>query len=319
MKKLALFALPIFVLAFLMMTQMPPFKSTPEPALSFAEALEKFETLRRNESSQPLSPEGASRLMHHGQRADRVFVLLHGLTNCPEQFVPLAKILYAKGANIVIPRARLAGFTDRLNNEQGHQTAQDLINQADVGLDIAAGLGDRVTLIGLSGSAVAGGWIAQNRDGIHDIVLISPFFGMYGVSPSVLDATAMTLSKLPNFYQWWDASKKENLQGPTYAYPRFGTHCMADTIHLSRAVRANLDTLPLHAKRLVFLTTASDRGANNDLTNAISDRFKAREGSRVSTYEFPEVLGIPHDMIDPSQPRANTDLSYSKILELVEI
>jgi hypothetical protein len=94
---------------------------------------------------------------------------------------------------------------------------------------------------------------------------------------------------------------------------------MADTIHLSRAVRANLEPLPLRAKRLVFLTTASDRGANNDLTNAISDRFKDREGSRVSTYEFPEVLGIPHDMIDPSQPGANTDLSYSKILELVEI
>ncbi len=319
MRKLALFALPILVLTFLMMTQTPSFKSTPEPALSFAEALAKFETLRRNESSQPLCPEGASRLMHHGQRTDRVFVLLHGLTNCPQQFVPLAKILYAKGANIVIPRARLAGFADRLNNEQGHQTAQDLIDQADLGLDIAAGLGSRVTLIGLSGSAVAAGWIAQNRDGIHDVVLISPFFGMYGVSPSVLDTTAMTLSKLPNFYQWWDASKKENLQGPTYAYPRFGTHCMADTIHLSRAVRASLDTHSLHAQRLVFLTTASDRGTNNDLTIAISDRFKAREGSKVSTYEFPEALDIPHDMIDPSQPGANTDLSYSKILELVEI
>jgi hypothetical protein len=94
---------------------------------------------------------------------------------------------------------------------------------------------------------------------------------------------------------------------------------MADTIQLSRDVRTNLDSRPLFAKRLIFLTTASDRGANNQLTNEIASQLKAHEGERVITYEFPESLGIPHDMIDPAQPGANTDLSYSKILELVEM
>jgi pimeloyl-ACP methyl ester carboxylesterase len=319
MKKTALFGLVILVLLVVAMSQIPAFKSTPSPAATFDEALAKFETLRREDSLHPLRPEGASRLFHHEHKTERVFVLLHGLTNCPEQFVPLAKILHAKGANVVLPRARLAGFADRLNNDQGHQTAQDLIDQATVGLDIAGGLGDRITLIGLSGSAVAVGWMAQNREGIDDVMLISPFFGMYGVKPSVIDATAATLSKLPNFYQWWDASKKDNLPGPLYAYPRFGTHCMADTIQLSRDVRTNLGSRPLFAKRLIFLTTASDRGANNQLTNEIASQLKAREGEKVITYEFPEFLGIPHDMIDPAQPGAKTDLSYSKILELVEM
>jgi hypothetical protein len=161
--------------------------------------------------------------------------------------------------------------------------------------------------------------MAQNREGVHDVMLIAPFFGMYGVQPSVLDAAAATLSKLPNFYQWWDASKKENLPGPVYAYPRFGTHCMADTIQLSRDVRANLDSRPILAKKLMFLTTASDRGANNQLTKEIAARLQVREGSKILSYEFPEALGIPHDMIDPAQPGTNTDVSYSKILELVEI
>ncbi len=319
MRKAAFFALPILLLTLMALSQIPAFQSTPHPAGSYEEALTKFEALRQEESKRPLRPEGASRLLHHGKKTDRVFVLLHGLTNCPEQFVPLANILHAKGANVVIPRARLAGFADRLNKEQGHQTAQDLIDQASVGLDIAAGLGDRITLIGLSGSAVAAGWMAQNREGIHDVMLIAPFFGMYGVPASVTDATAATLSKLPNFYQWWDSSKKENLPGPAYAYPRFGTHCMADTIQLSRSVRENLSARPLFSKRLIFLTTSSDRAANNQLTNEISEQLKAREGSRVITYEFPESLGIPHDMIDPAQPGAKTNLSYSKILELVEM
>jgi hypothetical protein len=129
MKKTALFGLPILVLLVVAMSQIPAFKSTPSPAATFDEALAKFETLRREDSSHPLRPEGASRLFHHGHKTERVFVLLHGLTNCPEQFVPLAKILHAKGANVVLPRARLAGFADRLNNDQGHQTAQDLIDQ----------------------------------------------------------------------------------------------------------------------------------------------------------------------------------------------
>ena len=319
MKKTSLFGLPILVLLVVAMLQIPTFQSMPSPAATFDEALAKFENLRRDDSLHPLRPEGASRLFHHGHKTERVFVLLHGLTNCPEQFVPLAKILHAKGANVVIPRARLAGFADRLNNDQGHQTAQDLIDQAAVGLDIAGGLGDRITLIGLSGSAVAAGWMAQNGGGIGDVMLIAPFFGMYGVKPPIIDTTAATLSKLPNFYQWWDSSKKDTLAGPLYAYPRFGTHCMADTIQLSRDVRANLDSKPLLAKRLIFLTTASDRGANNQLTNEIASQLKVREGEKVITYEFPESLGIPHDMIDPAQPGANTDLSYSKILELVEM
>ena len=322
MKKTALLGLAVLLaslLGGLALWRIPAFESKPAPAKSFEESLAKFENLRRKESLLPLRPEGASRLMHHGQKTDRVFVLLHGLTNCPQQFIPLANILYDKGANVVIPRARLAGFADRLNQDQGHQTGQDLIDQASVGLDMAAGLGDRITLVGLSGSAVATGWMAQNRSGVHDVVLIAPFFGVYGVPPSVVDASAVMLSTLPNFYQWWDASKKENLPGPIYAYPRFGTHCMADTIQLSRNVRANLDTRPLLAKRVVFLTTGSDRGADNKLTKKISDHLEVREGTKVVTYEFPESLGIPHDMIDPAQPGSNTDLTYSKILELVEM
>ena len=138
-----------------MVWKIPAFESKPSPAGSFDEALAIFDKLRSAESSLPLSPSGASRLLHHGQKTERAFVLLHGLTNCPEQFASFATQIHAAGHNVVIPRARLAGFRDRLNGEQGLQSAQDLIDQAAAGLDIAAGLGERVTLVGLSGSAVA--------------------------------------------------------------------------------------------------------------------------------------------------------------------
>lgn len=306
-------------LSLVLFMRVPEFHSQPVPATSFKESVQKFNYLLAEESQLPLRPEGASRLLHHEHKTDRAFVLLHGLTNCPEQFFPLAKILHASGANVVIPRARYAGFADRLNNLQGEQSGQDLIDQAATGLDIAAGLGDRVSIIGLSASALAGAWMAQHRDGIDQMILVAPFFSLDGVPGPAIDFAAAILSRLPNFYQWWDSSQKEKLTGPIYAYPRFGTRCMADTIQLSRNVRSNLKSTQLKVQRLDFLLTASDTAANNSLTKSIAEFLSQSNKIPVRVYEFPESQKIPHDMIDPSQPNANTKLSYDKILELLEM
>lgn len=298
----------------------PEFQSKPEPAASFNKALEKFEKLRSAESSLPLSPQGASRLLHHGQKTERAFVLLHGLTNCPEQFAGLAARLHAGGYNVVMPRARLAGYRDRLNGEQGLQTAQDLIDQAAAGLDMAAGLGERVTLVGLSGSAVAAAWMAQNRDGIDQVAIMSPFFSAYGIPTPLVDVAGAAFSRLPNFYVWWDPDKKEALPGPPHAYPRFGTRCMADSVQLSRNVRENLDSKPLRCRQALFITTACDVAADNSLTHSVTKKLSAQGGpAEILAYEFPAELGIPHDLIDPAQPGANTSLVYKKLLDLLEV
>jgi len=298
----------------------PAFESKPKPAGSFYEALAIFEKLRAVESTLPLSPQGASRLLHHGRKTERAFVLLHGLTNCPEQFAKLATQIHAAGHNIIVPRARLAGFRDRLNGEQGLQTAQDLIDQAATGVDIAAGLGERVTLVGLSGSAVAATWMAQNREGLDEVAILAPFFGVYGMPAPLTDFAGAVLSKLPNFYVWWDPNKKESLPGPPHAYPRFGTRCMADCVQLSRDVRANLAAKPPRCRRVLFITTACDIAANNSLTHSITQNLAAQHGSaEILAYEFPADLEIPHDMIDPAQPGANTPLVYPKLLDLLGV
>ena len=319
-KRTLLFALALpLVIGAVLLLRIPYFHSTPHPAESFEQAKALFENLRRAESAFPLSPEGASRMLAHGTKTPRAFVLLHGLTNCPEQFLPLARILHAQGANVIIPRARYAGFADVLNSVQGNQSGQDLLDQAAVGLDIAAGLGDRVSVVGLSGSAVAGTWMAQHRDGVSEMVLIAPFFSLDSVPAPLIDAGAAVLSVIPNFYQWWDSEKKENLAGPKYAYPRFGTRCMASTIQLSRNVRENLTNLPLRAGKIRFLITATDAAANNPLTKKIAATLAQTNSVPVTIEEFPAELKIPHDMVDPSQPNANTEIAYKKILELLEM
>lgn len=293
--------------------RIPSFSSSPRPAAGYDDALQRFAALEAAEALLPLAPEGRSRLFTHGRKTDRVFVLLHGLTNCPEQFVPLAKILFASGANVIIPRARYAGLADRMNDVQGLQSGQDLLDQAAEGLDIAAGLGNRISLAGLSGSAVAAAWMAEHRDGIESVLIMSPFFSLYGYPVPVVDTLSAVLSKAPNFYMWWNEDLQEMNPGPPYAYPRYGTRCMADTVELSRAVRSKIG--PLRAGRLDILTTGTDVGANNALTAELAAEWSAKNPGRVTSYQFPASDGVPHDMIDPNQPDAKTSLTYPVILD----
>ncbi|MCX6970813.1 MAG: hypothetical protein NTV93_11800 [Verrucomicrobia bacterium] len=297
--------------------RVPDFSSVPHPARDYDEAMAKFSAIENRESSLPLRPEGRSRLFTHGKTTDRAFVLLHGLTNCPEQFVPLANILFQSGANVVIPRARYAGYADTMNDVQGLQSGQDLLDQAAEGLDIAAGLGGRVTLVGLSGSAVAAAWMAENRDGIESALLLAPFFGLNGHPVWQIDAVAAVLTRIPNSYKWWNENLKEKNPGPSYAYPRYGTFCMADTIQLSRNVRAGIGRGPLKAGRLDIITTGTEQGANNALTNQLAAEWAAKNPGRVATYEFPETDGVPHDMVDPNQPEAKVGISYPEILQVL--
>jgi len=295
----------------------PQFSSAPRPASGYDTALKKFAAIEKAEEPLPLGQEGRSRMFSHGRKTARVFVLLHGLTNCPEQFVPLGKILFASGANVVIPRARYAGYADRMNDIQGLQSARDLLDQAAAGLDIAAGLGDRVSLVGLSGSAVSAAWMAENRDGIESALLMAPFFSPDGYRVPIADALGAVFSRAPNSYKWWNDKLQEKDWGPLYAYPRYGTRCMADVVQLSRNVRAGIG--PLKAGRLDILLTANDTGANNVLTRELAANWTAQNPGRVSIFEFPESAGVPHDMVDRNQPDAKPGITYPVILKLLRV
>jgi carboxylesterase len=94
---------------------------------------------------------------------------------------------------------------------------------------------------------------------------------------------------------------------------------MAETVQLSRNVRAGIDAHPLRAGRMNILTTGTDVGANNFLTSQLAANWAERNPGRVTIFEFPQAEGVPHDMIDPNQPDAKIQASYPKILELLGV
>ena len=91
------------------------------------------------------------------------YLLLHGLSNCPRQYIRFAPLLFARGANVLVPRLPLHGGVDLSGRALAALTSEELCRFGDAVVDVACGLGERITVLGLSGGGVLAAWIAQVR------------------------------------------------------------------------------------------------------------------------------------------------------------
>src|SRR5579875_3395433 len=91
------------------------------PAKDYAEALEQFAALQALDDDE-VNPVCRSALLDHGRRTDRAIVLIHGMTNCPQQYAQFGKLLHDKGFNVLIPRMPKNGLKDRNTKALGTLT-----------------------------------------------------------------------------------------------------------------------------------------------------------------------------------------------------
>ena len=288
--------------------------SIPDPAFSYEEAKARWERTQTLEAALPLHEGGRTIVMTHGYPTERVFVLLHGLTNAPRQFRELGEKLFATGANVVIPRLAHHGFADRMTDAHAAMTAQDLIRYAQDGVDLAQGLGERIIVVGLSVSGISAAWLAQNRDDIDEVFLLAPLFGPAVVPDPLTPAFAAALCRLPNQMLWWDPRVRESLPGPPYNYPRFSTGALGEALRLG--LHTAKPGRPLHINRLGIILTANDLAVNNARTRRLVEQWRlASPETAIFVHEFPASENIPHDFIDPLQPDARTDKVNALLVE----
>ncbi len=255
-------------------------------------------------------------LITHGQKTERAIVLVHGYTSCPQQFHDLGQQFFDLGYNVLIAPMPHHGLADRLTPEISLLTADELAAYADQVVDIARGLGDTVDMAGISAGGVVTSWAAQNRNDINLAVVISPGFGFKQI-PTALTAPETNLASiLPESYPWWDPALQMNTQ-PPYAYPRYSLHGLTQIVGLGFGVQMAAHRERPRARSILVITNANEPSVNNVLTSEVTANWRAR-GAEISTYEFPLELQLPHDLIDPNQDGARTDLVYPKILELVQ-
>jgi carboxylesterase len=251
--------------------------------------------------------------MTHGQKTEKAIVFVHGYTNCSQQFHELGQQFYELGYNVLIVPAPRHGLADRMTAEHSQLTAEELAAYTDSVVDVAQGLGEHVSMAGISMGGIATAWAAQHRSDIDLAVLISPAFGFQMIpAPATVPAVNAFLA-LPNFYQWTDSALKE-ANGPDYTYPRRSTRALAQTLRLSLAIQALAAEEPPAARSILVITNANDSSVDNALTAEMVATWLGW-GIDVTTYEFPADLQLAHDLIDPSQQ--SQPVVYPRLVDLI--
>jgi len=268
-------------------------------------------------AEQGLNPVCGYGLLDQGRRTDRAIVLIHGFTSCPKMYDPLAEELAATGANIVIPRLPLHGLADRMTDELRHLSATEMAATVSEALEIAAGLGEKVTVAGISLGGILAAWLAQFRPSVERAVVIAPLFSLPVVPEWFSDFLGFIADSVPNFYIWWDWKEKANAPGTPYGYPRFPSHGYGEMLKLAHEVKSTARReAPRSGAEIRVVVNLADPAVNNVSTFRVADAWR-RHGASVKTYEFARELGLGHDIISPAQPYARTDVTYPVLLDWI--
>ena len=262
-----------------------------------------------------MNPVCQLQLMTHDKKVDRVIILVHGYTNCPQQFHELGQHFFDLGYNVLIAPLPHHGLADRMTEAQAKLKAEELAAYADETVDIAQGLGNQVIMMGISAGGVTTAWAAQNRSDIDLAVIISPAFG-YKQIPTPMTAAVMNIyTLLPDEFVWWDPALQTNIT-PEYAYPRYSKHALVQILRLGFAVQENAKYSIPAAQKVVVVLNPADDSVNNPLTVTIAKNWQAN-GANLTTFEFEQNLQLPHDIIDPSQASQQINIVYPRLIELV--
>ena len=288
--------------------------SHPHPVNSYDEAVQRIQSIQAGETN--LNPLCQTRFLTHGATAQRAILFVHGYTNCPQQFAELGKRFYNLGYNVLIATVPYHGLADRLTDEQGRLTAEDLAAYADRIVDIGCGLGKHLTLAGISLGGVVVSWAAQDRHEVDLAVLISPGFSYHAIPNGLTVPVANLFMLLPVSYEWWNPALKEK-SGPVYTYPRFSKHVLGEIMRLGLAVRSAAQRAAPAAHSILIVTNANDRSVNNETTAQMIRLWQAN-GARLATYEFPITDKLGHDLIDLNNQDRDIEFVYLRLIDLID-
>lgn len=291
-------------------------KPNVDPAKNFSDSLQRIEQLRV-QSPRDLAPTGKTILMHHGQRTERVIVFLHGFTSSPRQFQALGQQFYQRGYNVYIPRIPHHGRMDQMRSALAQLTAEKLVAAADSAVNIAHGLGEHVTVVGLSMGGAMTAWVAQWRTDLERAVMIAPNLGTARI-PNVFFKPSINYFLLgADRFIWWDSELRSSLKRPTGTYQGFPSKAFGEVRRLAWSVLQTSAIKKPQAQSLLVITNANDQAVSANGVNNVVDHWQQHQVV-VERFEFPADEQLGHDLIDPEQPNQNTASVYPRLIELIE-
>ena len=270
-----------------------------------------------NAETDAINPVCRTRLMSHGTRAAQSVVFFHGLTSCPRQFEPLGRILFERGWNVYIPRMPFHGYADRMTGDLARLRKRDLIAWAQESAEIAAGLGERALVAGLSVGGACAAWAAQNVASVDRALVIAPLLRTPAVPVRLTRPMAARFGLLPNQWRWWDPVLKDARSAPDFSYPRLATRAVAAALGLSLNVLDAANRRAPAARQVTLILNENDKVVDNPSIQELYDAW-AEHGADARLHVFPRESGLTHDLIGAEHPEQRIDLVYPVLLDLIE-
>jgi len=293
-------------------------ESHPNPVRNYDEALARVIAMQEEDNRDLARDVCVTKLYDHGTQTEHVIILIHGFTNCPEQFNELGKQYYEAGYNVFIPRMPYHGLTDRLTDELVNLTAENLAAFGDKVIDIAHGFGKKITVMGISGSGTLVAWLAQNRADIDFAFAIAPLFGLAFVPASLTKLFERIALVFPNFFLWWDPrTKADNPYSIYYAYPRYPTRALVEIFRLGMITRSQAEKSPPAAKNITIIINDAEPAVSNAEILKLFKLWQKHGAGNLSEMHFEKDLKLPHDIITPGTPGVPVEVTHPRLISAV--
>jgi carboxylesterase len=287
------------------------------PARNYAEAVERIEVLKVLDHAADVDPQSASIFLSHGVKAERAILLLHGYTSSPRLYIQLAEAFFQRGYNVLVPRFPYHGLKDRLTGALANQSEDELLSFTNAAVDITQGLGEQVSVAGLSMGGVLTLWVAAHRADVFLACAIAPALAFHAFPLAITPAVVRFFLLAPNQFRWWDGTMMDVPMPPLHTYPRFATRGLAQIANIGLKVRELARQARPRAGSVVIVTNPTDENVNNRYAHEIARYWSELGAPGVSVYEFDARYNLIHDLIDPDQPKQQTALVYPILLDLI--
>jgi esterase/lipase len=240
---------------------------------------------------------------------------MHGMTNCPQQFVELAPKLYEQGYNVLIPRMPHNGLADPGTDDLRYLKAAELRDCSNAMVDIARGLGDHITFLGLSVGGLMAAWVAQYRVDVNKAVIMAPSFTISPYLGVGLSKVIMRLFLIiPNIMTQRIKPFKD---GPDHNYLGFATRGLGEMMRFGFSIYNTSKQTSAAAQSVLVITNAADTAVNNKIPLKVAQNWQTNGLKQLDKYEFDAKYKLIHDLIDPGQKQQNVAVSYPILLDLL--
>lgn len=278
-----------------------------------------LDAIQKDQNNALINPECYPILKTHGKKTSKAIILLHGFTNCPQQFEPFAELLFESGYNVYIPRMPHHGYKEKVHNAMKELSLNDLKNFSQGVIDIVGiGLGEDTEVLGLSGGAVLASYLGTFAQ-FHQVYSVAPNLTViYKPLPKDYYLQTQLINRMPNIYHYWDEEKKENIVGPKYAYPGFWLHSMYPYLAISTYITYYAKHSPVATKGITFIVNTEDEVV--DIPSVIRYAQVINEKTYNANIQYvPESFHVPHDLIDIHQTKQNIKEVYPWLLYILQI